>query len=80
MTDQSGEDEAVTLSRERTPERPRRRKSRAVTSGITWLPPDQVPGAVLSADAERRLAEHSAAWQAHHARARVTGRSYVIYR
>jgi hypothetical protein len=68
-----------TLSRERTPERPRR-KSRSVTSGITWLPPEQVPGAVLSAESERRLAEHAAAWRAHHARARVSGRSYVIYR
>ena len=55
-------------------------KTRAVTSGIEWLPADQVPGAVLSAETERRLAEHSAFWRAHHARARVSGASYVIDR
>jgi hypothetical protein len=78
MTD-SGENAPPALSRERTPERPRR-KTRATTSGITWLPPEQVPGAVLSAEAERRLAEHAAEWRAHHARARASARSYVIYR
>lgn len=79
MTDQPGEIGPPTLSRERTPERLRRTR-RVTTSGFTWLPPEQVPGAVLSAEAQRRLLDHNTAWRAHHARARATGRTYVIYR
>ena len=72
MPEHGGESMPPTLSRERTPVRMRRTR-KVVTSGITWLPPEQVPGAVLSAETERRLAEHSAAWRAHHARARRHG-------
>jgi hypothetical protein len=76
----SGESVPATENRERTPPRTRMRRQRAVTSGIEWLPPDQVPGAVLSAESQRALAEHDRKWRAHHARARVSGGSYVIYR
>jgi hypothetical protein len=66
-------------STERTPERPRRQR-KTVGSGFTWQQPESVPGAVLSAEAQRRLTEHSTAWRAHHARARVSGASYAIFR
>lgn len=71
-------DESKDLSS--TPTRPRPKRQRAVTSGFKWLPADQVPGAVLSAESQRALAEHDRKWREHHARARVSGRSYVIYR
>lgn len=72
------------LSRVRTPERPRvgrsARKVRATTSGITWLPLDQVPGAVLppavQIEQQRKLREIDEC----QARARVSARNYVIYR
>jgi hypothetical protein len=67
-------------SRVRTPERFRPCRTRAVTSGIEWRNPEDVPGAVLSAETQRRLTEHSRRWSEHHARARLSGASYVIYR
>ena len=69
---------------ERTPTRERvgrsARKNRAVTSGFEWLSPDQVPGGVLSGEAQRRLQQKLREIDECQARARVTGASYVIYR
>lgn len=59
------------------PARPRR-VSRAVTSGITWQSPDRVPGAVLSAAAQRELHEKLAAIRECQGRAMVSGRSYYL--
>lgn len=55
-------------------------KPRATTSGITWLPPEQVPGAVLPPETQRRLRARLDAIDGAQARARVTGAAYVIYR
>ncbi len=66
---------------------PRRRRvgrsasnQRSTTSGFTWLPPEQVPGAVLPPEVQRRLQERLDAIDQAQARARVSGASYVIYR
>lgn len=75
MTQRSGESVAVS----KTPTRLRQRKTRVVTSGITWLPPEQVAGAVLSAETQRHLAEHAEAWRRRGGAARVRGASYVIH-
>lgn len=70
------------LSHERTPLRhiPGRSGRRPVVSGIVWLSPDQVPGAVLSPEAQRRLNDYLDALREWQARSRVSGASYVIYR
>lgn len=67
------------LSRERTPIRSRHQRQ-TTGSGITWLPPEQVPGGVLSAEVERELQEKLRALREWVARSRVSARSYVIYR
>lgn len=77
MADPVGERPAPTLSRVKTPLRPRRQRS-IVSSGITWLPPEQVPGAVLPASVERAQREHIEHWRRHHAQAPISGASYVI--
>lgn len=53
---------------------------RAATTGLTWLPLEQVPGAVLSPETKRRLRDRLDAIDRAQARARISGASYVIYR
>ena len=71
-------DHASALSRIKTPERPHR-KRQTTGSGPTWLPADQVPGGVLSPQAQRELDEKLRALDEWQARSRVSGASYVIY-
>lgn len=70
------------LSRERTPMRkiPGRSGRRPVVTGITWLPAEQVPGAILSPKAQRELQEKLDALREWETRSRASARSYVIYR
>jgi hypothetical protein len=53
---------------------------RQVVTGFTWLPPEQVPGAILSPKAQRELQEKLDALREWEARSRASARSYVIYR
>lgn len=78
VSEESGETRHVYPIRERVGRSAR--KGRATTSGIEWLPAEQVPGAVLSAEAQRRLSEKCRAIDEAQARARVSGATYVIYR
>jgi len=50
-----------------------------VASGFNWLPPEQVPGAILPASVQRELQEKLRRFTEHNQRARVEGASYVIY-
>lgn len=73
------------LSRVPTPFRPRRvgrsaLRDRATTSGIEWKRPEEVPGAILTAEAQRRLTEKLRALDEHVGRARVSARNYWITR
>lgn len=52
---------------------------RVVTSGYEWKDASAVPGAILSAETERKLREQLAEIDRCQARARVSARSYVLY-
>lgn len=69
-------------STERTPPRkiPGRsgRNGRVVTSGIKWENPENVPGAILSPEAERRLQAKLRNIDECQRRAWVSARDYVI--
>lgn len=67
------------MTEDRTPSRLRPRRERAVASGFNWLPPEQVPGAILPASVQRELQEKLRRFTEHNQRARVEGASYVIY-
>lgn len=70
-------DAGVEQSRVKTPMRPRRER-RVTTSGFTWLPAEQVPGAVLPASAQRELQEKLRRLDEWVGRSRVSARNYWI--